>query len=273
MILDEILAHKVAEVAARKVRMPFELIAARAAAAPRARGFRMALGGAGVSVIAEVKRASPTKGDLRRDLDAPATAACYVEAGAAAISVLTDERYFRGSDADLNAVRDRVGVPLLRKDFVVEPYQVYEARALGADAVLLIVRALPANELVELMEVARSLGMDALVEVHTPQEAAIALDAGATLVGVNNRDLTRMSVDLGTTARLRPLVPAGITVVSESGIRTPGDVGALAAAGVDGVLVGEALVTADDAGRLLREMLAAGRQVGGGRPEARRATA
>ena len=259
MILDEILAHKRTEVAARKARVPEAAVAERARAAPPARDFRTALTGHGVAIIAEIKRQSPARGALRLDMDAPTMARAYQAAGASAISVLTDERYFKGSDADLVAVRAAVDVPVLRKDFVVDPYQVYEARALGADAVLLIVRALARDEIVELGALAHSLGMAALVEAHTAEEIATALDAGASLLGINNRDLTRMVVDVATTERLRPLVPSGVTLVSESGIRSADDIARLRAIGVDAALVGEALVTAPDAGELLSAMLAAGR--------------
>ena len=259
MILDEILAHKAVELAARITREPLSSVAARAAAAPPPLDFRAALAGPDLAVIAEIKRSSPVAGALRPDLDAAATAARYVAAGAAAISVLTDERFFGGSDRDLLAARRAVGAPVLRKEFVVDPYQVHEARALGADAVLLIVRALGREQLAELAALAGELGMAALVEVHTERELAVALDLGSTLVGINNRDLTRMAVDLETTARLRPLVPPGVTVVGESGIRTPDDVRRLHRLGVDAVLVGAALVTADDPGARLGELVAAGR--------------
>ena len=258
MILDEILAHKRDVVAERKACVSDAVIRERASAAPPARDFPAALTRPGVSVIAEIKRQSPAKGALRLDMDAPTMARAYAAAGASAISVLTDEKYFKGSDADLVAVRAAVDVPVLRKDFVVAPYQVYEARALGADAVLLIVRALARDEIVELGALARSLGMAALVEAHTAEEIETALDAGATLLGINNRDLTRMVVDVATTERLRPLVPSGVTLVSESGIRTADDIARLRSAGVDAVLVGEALVTAPDAGELLSAMLVAG---------------
>ena len=261
MILDEILAHKRGVVAEQKARVSEEAIRERASAAPPARDFRAALSRPGVSIIAEIKRQSPAKGALRLDMDAPTMARTYAAAGAAAISVLTDEQYFKGSDADLVAVRAAVDVPVLRKDFVVDAYQVYEARALGADAVLLIVRALTRDELVELGALARSLGMAALVEAHTAEEVRIALDAGATLLGINNRDLTRMVVDVATTERLRPLVSSGVTLVSESGIRSADEVARLRAIGVDAALVGEALVTAPDAGALLGAMVAAGRVV------------
>ncbi len=224
MILDEILAHKATELAARKAHEPESSVAARVAAAPPPLDFRAALHGPDLSVIAEVKRSSPARGALRLDMDAERVAADYAAAGAAAISVLTDERYFRGLDADLVAVRQRVQVPLLRKDFVIDPYQVYEARALGADAVLLIVRALERRQIDELGRVAAGLGMAALVEVHTADELALAADIGATLIGINNRDLTTMTVDLETTARLLPLAPPGATMVSESGIKSPDDV-------------------------------------------------
>jgi indole-3-glycerol phosphate synthase len=258
VILDEILAYKREFVAERRARAPLADVRARAADGAPARDFRGALAGPGVSAIAEIKRQSPAKGALRLDMDAPTMARTYAAAGASAISVLTDEKYFKGSDADLVAVRAAVPVPVLRKDFVVDAYQVYEARALGADAVLLIVAALAPAEIGELAELAHSLGMAALVEAHTEDEVRTALGSGATLLGINNRDLTRMVVDVATTERLRPLVPEGVLLVSESGIRAPEDFARLAAIGVDAALVGEALVTAPDAGALLRAMLAAG---------------
>ena len=263
MILDEILAHKRTVVAERIARLPHAAVMERASAAPPARDFRAALTRPGVAIISEIKRQSPAKGALKLDMDAPTMARTYAEAGASAISVLTDERYFRGSDADLVAVRAAVRVPILRKDFVVESYQVYEARMLGADAMLLIVRALAPTEISELAALARSLGMAALVEAHTAEEVATALDAGATLLGINNRDLTRMVVDVATTETLRPLVPTGVTVVSESGIRMADDIARLRAIGVDAALIGEALVTAPAAGELLRSLIAAGRAPAG----------
>lgn len=259
MILDDILENKRREVAERVKREPIERVAQRAALAPKARDFKAALRQPGVSIVAEIKRQSPAKGALKLDMDAPTMAATYAQAGASCLSVLTDEKYFKGSDADLVAVRQRVQVPVLRKDFVVSPYQVYEARALGADAVLLIVLALRPAEILEMSRLAHAVGMAALVEVHSEEELGVALDIGADLVGVNNRDLTRMVTDLETTARLRPLVPPGVTLVSESGIRTAEDVAWLAGLGVDAALVGESLVTAPDAAVLLRSFLDAGR--------------
>lgn len=261
MILDEILANKRAEVAHRLARVSQEEQAERAAAQLPARDFLGALRKSGVSIISEIKRQSPAKGALRLDMDAPTMAATYAEAGASCISVLTDEKYFRGHDSDLVAVRERVSVPVLRKDFVVSPYQVYEARAIGADCVLLIVLALRPEEIAGLAELAQSLGMAALVEVHTEQELGIAVEVGSELIGINNRDLTRMVTDVATTAKLRPLVPDGVTLVSESGIRTAEDIAMLRDLGVDAALVGESLVTAPDAGELLRSFLAAGTPV------------
>lgn len=261
MILDEILANKRLEVADRLSRISQAEVAEKAAAAAPPRDFLGALGKPGVSIISEIKRQSPAKGALRLDMDAPTMAATYAEAGASCISVLTDEKYFKGSDADLVAVRERVNVPVLRKDFVVSPYQVYEARAIGADCVLLIVLALTPDEITEMSALAKSLGMAALMEVHSEDEMQIALDLGSELIGINNRDLTRMVTDVATTAKLRPMVPAGITLVSESGIRTADDIAMLRDLGVDAALIGESLVTAPDAGQLLRDFLAAGAPV------------
>ena len=259
MILDEILAHKAVELAERAARAPIHALVEHAAAVPAALDIRAALAGPDLAVIAEIKRISPARGALRPGLDAAETARGYAEAGAAAISVLTDERFFGGSDRDLVAVRGAVSAPVLRKEFVIDPYQVYEARALGADAVLLIVQALGRARLAELAALVESLGMAALVEVHTVGELAVAADLGALLIGINNRDLTRMTVDLETTERLRPLVPPGVTVVAESGIRTADDVSRLRRLEVDAVLVGEALVTAEDPVERLGELVAAGR--------------
>lgn len=258
MILDDILANKRNEVAERLTRVSQEEQAARAAAAAPARDFLGALRRPGVSIISEIKRQSPAKGALRLDMDAPTMAQTYAAAGTSCISVLTDQKYFKGSDADLIAVRERVHVPVLRKDFVVSPYQVYEARAIGADCVLLIVLALTPDEIVSMSALAKSLGMAALVEVHTEDELKIALECGSELIGINNRDLTRMVTDVATTAKLRPMVPAGVTLVSESGIRTAEDIAMLRDLGVDAALIGESLVTAPDAGDLLRSFLAAG---------------
>jgi len=200
----------------------------------------------GLAVIAEVKRASPSKGALA-DIPDPATlAAAYASGGATAISVLTEPRRFSGSLDDLAAVRARVDTPVLRKDFLVTPYQVTEARAWGADLVLLIVAALPQRELVSLKDQAEALGMTVLVEVHDEEETRRAVDAGARVVGVNARDLRTLEIDRTTFARLRPLIPDDLVTVAESGVRDVDDVRAYAAAGARAVLVGEALVTGGD---------------------------
>ncbi len=255
-VLDEIVAHKRQEVAAARERLPLSELERRLDEAPPPRPFAPALRRRGLALIAEVKARSPSRGVLRPGLEPVSLALAYARAGAAAISVLTDERYFGGSLEHLRQVRQALpdGPPLLRKDFVLDPYQVYEARAAGADAVLLIVAALSRPELKGLLETARSLGMDALVEVHDEREVEAALSAGATLVGINNRDLRTFRVDLATTARLRPLLPSGVTVVAESGIHTREDAAKLAALGVHAVLVGEALVTAPDPEAKAREL-------------------
>jgi indole-3-glycerol phosphate synthase len=206
-------------------------------------------------LIAEVKRRSPAKGALRLEADAPALAEAYFSAGAAAVSVLTDERFFSGSADDLVAVRSRVNGPVLRKDFTISSYQIYEARALGADAVLLIVSMLTDDLINTFLDTADCLGMDALVEVHDEEEAARAVRIGAPIIGINNRDLATFTVDLGTTERLRPLLPARTIVVSESGIASHEDARRVSACGVDAILVGEALVTSGDPARKVQELL------------------
>ncbi len=233
MILAEILAHKRAEVAAQKARWPLDQVQTQARRQPPPRDFAAALRSApDLAVIAEVKRASPSAGAIRPDADPVELARCYARAGAAAISVLTDHRFFQGSLDDLVRVRQAVDRPVLRKDFLIDPYQVWEARAAGADAVLLIV------------------ALDNLER---------ALEAGADVVGINNRDLRTFTVDLATTERLRPLIPPDRLVVSESGIQTAADVARLRRAGVRAVLVGEALMRAPDPAVRLREFREAGR--------------
>jgi indole-3-glycerol phosphate synthase len=212
----------------------------------------------GISVIAEVKRASPSKGFLAEISDPAALAADFEAGGAATISVLTEQRRFGGSMADLRAVRNAVSVPVLRKDFIVSSYQLWEARAAGADLALLIVVALTDNELVGLIDRARSIGLTPLVEVHDAEQLARAVDAGADLIGINARDLTTLQVDRDTFARLAPRVPAGIVRVAESGVRDPHDVLEYARAGADVVLVGETLVTGKDPRTAVADMVAAG---------------
>ena len=256
--LADILARKRVEVEATRAALPERELAARAKDAPAPLGFEAALSprGGPPRVIAEVKRASPSAGAIRAGLDAPAQALAYAQAGAAAISVLTDGPGFGGSLADLAAVRAAVAVPLLRKDFVLDAYQLLEARAHGADAALLIVAALDDGRLRRLLDACAGLGLAALVEVHDEAEASRALAAGARLVGVNNRDLRTFAVDLAVSERILPALPPEVKGVAESGVRTAADARRLRAAGASNLLVGEALVRAPDPSALLREMMA-----------------
>jgi indole-3-glycerol phosphate synthase len=254
--LADILARKRDEVAGSRRAVPEAELRARARdrAAPRAFEAALSLLGGPPRIVAEVKRASPSAGAIRAGLDATAQARAYAAAGAAAISVLTDGPGFGGSLADLAQVREAVDVPLLRKDFVVDAYQLLEARAHGADAALLIVAALDPGTLRRLVEGCRELGLAALVEVHDAPEVEVALRAGARIVGVNNRDLRTFVVDLATSERILPLLPPDVRGVAESGVRTPEDARRLRRAGAANLLVGEALVRAVDPGALLREM-------------------
>ena len=241
----------------RAERLPLDELRAAAAGLPAARGLEAAVrrGPNGPRVIAEVKRRSPSKGDIRIDLDPAALAAAYAAGGASAVSVLTEPRHFAGSPDDLLAVRSAAGLPVLRKDFVTTAYQVWEARAWGADAVLLIVAALDPPALGDLLGETSAAGLDALVEVHTVAEAEVAAAAGASLVGVNARDLTTLEVDPNRFAEVRQRLPAGTVLVAESGISDRAGVQAAAAAGADAVLVGEALVRSDDPTTALRILL------------------
>lgn len=257
-ILDQIVAGVREDVAARQAALPFDDLKVRAAATARAHDALAALKAPGVGVIAEVKRRSPSKGALASILDPASLAAEYQAGGARMISVVTEERRFGGSLDDLDAVRARVHVPLLRKDFVVCSYQVHEARAHGADAVLLIVAALDQNTLIGLRERIESLGMTALVEVHTEDEASRALDAGAVVIGVNARNLHTLDVDRSTFERIAPGLPSGIVKIAESGVREPRDLIEYAAAGADAVLVGEGLVTRADPRHAVAELVTAG---------------
>jgi len=251
--LDRILgAHRAA--AAADSRDLGDLAAAARRCGP-ARGFAAALIAAeGVAVIAEVKRASPSKGPLAPTLDPAATARAYQDGGAAALSVLTDAEFFAGSPADLAAARRATELPVLRKDFTVGPADVYDARCMGADAVLLIAAALSPDQLFELATLAGTVGIDALVEVHDESEAEVALAAGATLVAVNQRDLVSFEVDTARAERVAKFLPPGVTTVAESGIRSGDDVARLAGAGFDAVLVGESLVTSADPAAAVRAL-------------------
>ncbi|MGW0536618.1 indole-3-glycerol phosphate synthase TrpC [Streptomyces sp. NPDC003032] len=260
-VLDSIVDGVLADLAVRRARVPLDALRQRVAEAPPALDGAAALrADPGVRVIAEVKRVSPSAGRLADIPDAGALAEAYQEGGAAAISVLTEERRFGGALADLDAVRERVRIPVLRKDFVVDRYQVWEARAHGADLVLLIVAALDQSRLRSLVAEARAAGLTPLVEAHDAREIARALDAGADVVGINTRDLRTLEVDRGAFARLAEQVPREVVRVAESGIRGPKDVAACAAAGADAVLVGTALVTGGRPARAVRALREAGRR-------------
>ncbi len=239
----------------RRAFVPLPVVVEKASARPATLSLNAVLHGLGIQLIAEVKRASPSKGPLNLDLNVTSLARAYEASGAAAISVLTEGGSFHGSLLDLHIARAAVGVPLLRKDFIVDPYQVWEARAWGADAVLLIVAILSAHELNNLLAECQCAGLEALVEVHDERELEQALAADAQIIGINNRDLRDFTVSLDVTERISPLVPAGRTLVSESGIRTRADVERLEGMGVKGVLVGETLVTAPDPATKIKELL------------------
>jgi len=255
LILDEIVAWKRREVEARKARVPQRSLEESVPAAA-ARPFEKSLQHPGrLSILAEIKRASPSAGTIRADADVPAIAAAMERAGARALSVLTDERYFRGTFADMAAARSASSIPVLQKDFVIDPYQVFEAAAGGADAILLIVRVLSDAELALLYNLAKSLGLGCLVETHTAGDLSRAAGAGPSLLGINNRDLATFEVDVRTTLRLMPYVPAGVTVVSQSGISGADQARRLFDAGVSAIQVGETLMRADDPAAKIAELL------------------
>lgn len=256
--LDDLLADSRARVVAAQSQESTAALRERALAMPMPPSFHAALGAPGVSVIAEVKRASPSKGDLAPGLDAVAQGRAYVAAGVAAISVLTEPARFKGSLDDLAAVA-ALGTPTLRKDFTVDAHQIWEARANRASAVLLIVAALDDDTLAGLHDEATVAGLDAVVEVHDEAELARAAAIGARIIGVNARDLRTFDVDRSCFARLRPAFPPGALAIAESGVRGPDDVVRAAAAGADAVLVGEALVTASDPTAAAAALVAAGR--------------
>jgi indole-3-glycerol phosphate synthase len=256
MILDDILAQTRRTVDAARNRLPRSELDEQVALAPPVRNFRAALAGkAGLACIAEFKRRSPSKGWINQAANPTLVARAYQAAGAAAISVLTDGPFFGGSLDDLRRVRAAVSIPVLRKDFIVDSYQVAEARAAGADALLLIVSALPQDVLVSLLAEVRGLGMEALVETHDRQEVERALAADARVVGVNHRDLRTFRMDMTLATAMRPLVPPDRVLVAESGIRTAEDVSRMQTAGLDAVLVGERLMCESDPGSALRRLL------------------
>ena len=255
-VLEEIVAHKRAEVAAARRERPLELLRDLVAEAPPVRGFADALrSGPGMRVIAEVKRASPSAGLIRQDFDPVAIAKAYADNGAACISVLTDEKFFQGRLEYLTAVRAAVPVPVLRKDFILDRYQVLEARAAGADCILLIAECLTDCELRDLYFYASELGLDALIEIHDPENLERVLKLEPEILGVNNRNLKTFVTDLDHTLRLRPHVPESTVLVSESGIHTREHIVRLQQAGIRAVLIGETLMRAPDIGAKLRELL------------------
>jgi len=255
MILDEIVAYKKLELAETKRRVPLSELKVKAGDAAPVRGFEKALGGKEIGLVAEVKKASPSKGVIREDFDPVDIARTYAKSGASCLSVLTEQKYFQGKLEYLSAIRKAVELPLLRKDFIVDEYQIFEARAAGADAILLIAACLERRQIEDLLGVARGLGLDILVESHTYKELDKSLLAGATLVGINNRDLQSFSVSLQTTLDLLKDIPDDRTVVSESGIKTREDVTKLQQAGVDAILVGESLMREKDIGKKVKELL------------------
>ena len=254
-MLDKIIAQKREEVEQRKKAAPLTYLQERIVDQKLPLDLAPALKGDHIRLIAEVKKASPSRGLLSPNLDPTELAQTYVEGGAAAISVLTEESYFMGSIEHLAAIREAVELPLLRKDFIFDSYQVYESRAYGADALLLIAAILSQGQLKELVSLSRSLGLRCLVEVHSQREVEMVVLSEAEIIGINNRDLDTFTVDITTTRRLRPLIPQERIVISESGIRSKRDIEKLGKWGVDAVLVGEALVTANDIPAKMKELI------------------
>lgn len=257
-ILDQILATKRQEIAQRSAQRPLSELQQSASLMPRPRGFVAALQTRAHDrqngIIAEIKKASPSKGIIRANFEPKKIAMSYAAAGATCLSVLTDEQYFQGHDDYLMQVRDAVALPLLRKDFTLDEYQVYEARAMGADCILLIVSALDVADLTHLNQLAQSLELDVLIEVHDAQELSVAMSLEPTLIGINNRNLKTFATDLQNTIDLLPRIPRDVTVVTESGIRSAADVQLMQQHDVHCFLVGEAFMRADDPGQALSEL-------------------
>jgi len=258
MILDKIVADNQKELEARKRSLPLAELKRIASEQSPPLDFASALRGDGIRLIAEVKKASPSRGVIRHDFNPVEIARIYAHNGASAISVLTEAKYFQGSLdylMDIKKALEDKKVPLLRKDFIIDPYQVYESRACGADSLLLIAAIMTSDKLDELLRLSHQLDMKCLVEVHNEAEVEIALESGAEIIGINNRNLSTFEVDLATTERLRPLIPKGRIVVSESGIKTRNDMEKLEGLGVDAVLIGESLVSAPDIAARMKELL------------------
>lgn len=255
MILEQIVAVKREEVARLKKATPLARLQEAVSDLPLTRDFRGAISRRPCAIIAELKRSSPSKGRIRKDFDPLKIAATYQEHGAQAVSILTDEQFFEGKGNYLTAIKKAISLPLLRKDFIIDSYQIYETRILGADALLLIAAILEQGQLREYIRLAGHLGLAPLVEVHTKAELAKALAAGAEIIGINNRNLQTFSTDLKRTLELAPMIPKGKIVVAESGISSRKDIELLMGAGVHCFLIGEALMRADDIGGKLREFL------------------
>jgi indole-3-glycerol phosphate synthase len=257
MILDRIVSQNLEALEHKKRRLPMAELQRLASEQPPALDLASALRGDGIQLVAEVKKASPSKGVIRQDFDPVEIAKIYAGNGAAAISVLTEAKHFQGSLDHLKNIRKALPdkLPLLRKDFIFDPYQIYESRAYGADSLLLIVAILKPETLQELLRLSHEVNMSCLVEVHNEAEVEIALNSGAKIIGINNRDLNTFSVDMATTERLRPLIPPERIVVSESGIKERADIEKLRQLGIDAVLIGESLMSAPDIAARMRELL------------------
>lgn len=255
MILDQIVRDKKYELEARKKELPFDLLKEKIKDSLPIRDFKKALLGKEISLITEIKKASPSAGIIREDFNPIEIAKIYQKNGAAAISVLTEQKYFKGEIDYLEKVKAEISIPVLRKDFIFDPYQVYEARVYGADALLLIAVILEEDKLKELLNLTYELGMEALVEVHTEDDLKKALDANAGIIGINNRNLDTLKVDLKTTEELAKLIPSGKIIVSESGVKTKEDIEDLRKVGARAFLVGESLMKSQDIGGKLKELM------------------
>ena len=256
MILDKIVTHKIQELEYTRKHIPLQELKAQVSHLDPTRDFRAAISKPDqINLIAEIKKKSPSKGIIRQNFDHIQIAKIYVEHGASAISVLTDSQFFAGQLSYLSDIHAIAPLPILRKDFTIDPYQIYEARVAGADAILLIVAILPLNQLKDFMTIAQSLDLACLVEVHTTEELDIALQADAEIIGINNRDLTVFKTDLATTFRLTQQIPQDKIVISESGISSKEDVTQLRQIGVDAILVGESLMCSPDIGLKVNELL------------------
>ncbi len=255
MILDQIVRDKKYELEARKKELPFDLLKEKIKDALPARDFKAALLSKEINLITEIKKASPSGGIIREDFNPIEIANIYQNEGASAISVLTERKYFEGNLDYLRKVKAEISIPVLRKDFIFDPYQICESKVYGADAVLLIAAILKLNDLKKLLSLTYELGMDALVEVHTRDELQKALDADADIVGINNRNLDTLEIDLKTTEELAKLIPSDKIIVSESGIKTREDIERLKKAGARAFLVGESLMRSQDIGAKMRELM------------------